>query len=179
MNSGTSTYVRGGERLRQRGTAAHNTLRVDSTEQSEVWASHRCGRRARPANVTGGELWAEGAHDGFSSLHGRPVHGRRVDVDRENLIVTDRVQGAGTHRVETFFHVHPEVEVEEHDGGILLKHSDEVLARMQIEGPARVSVEPSSWHPGFNLSVPARCLRTEWSGSLPYEQHTRIAWESA
>jgi len=46
VNSGVSTYEPGSERLRQRQTAAHNTVRIDEEEQSEVWSSHRCGRRA-------------------------------------------------------------------------------------------------------------------------------------
>ena len=37
VNSGTSVYGIGAERLRQRGTAAHNTLTVDGADSSEVW----------------------------------------------------------------------------------------------------------------------------------------------
>ena len=49
VNSGISTYEPSQERQRQRGTAAHNTVRIDGREQSEIWAAFRVARRARPA----------------------------------------------------------------------------------------------------------------------------------
>src|SRR5271157_263629 len=41
VNSGISTYECGAERQWQRGTAAHNTVRVDGCDQSEVWSAFR------------------------------------------------------------------------------------------------------------------------------------------
>src|SRR4029077_5136808 len=48
VNTGTSTYELSAERLRQRGTAAHNTVVVDGVNSSQVWSSFRGARRARP-----------------------------------------------------------------------------------------------------------------------------------
>src|SRR5258707_12230331 len=48
VNTGTSTYEVSAERLRQRGTAAHNTVMVDGADSSEGWGSFRVGRRVRP-----------------------------------------------------------------------------------------------------------------------------------
>ena len=48
FDSGTSTYERDSERLRQRGTAAHNTVQLGGVDSSEVWSGFRVGRRARP-----------------------------------------------------------------------------------------------------------------------------------
>ena len=45
VDTGVSTYEPCAERLYERSTAAHNTLRVDGEEQAEVWASFRVGRR--------------------------------------------------------------------------------------------------------------------------------------
>src|SRR5450759_4718040 len=55
VNGGTSTYESGDERLRQRGTAAHNTVVVDGQDSSEVWGSFRVARRARPFAVQWGK----------------------------------------------------------------------------------------------------------------------------
>ncbi|MCB1743474.1 MAG: alginate lyase family protein, partial [Gammaproteobacteria bacterium] len=41
VNSGTSSYAKDEERLRQRGTAAHNTVIVDGVDSSEVWSGFR------------------------------------------------------------------------------------------------------------------------------------------
>ena len=51
VNSGTSCYGLGPERLRQRGTAAHNTVVVDGENSSEVWGGFRVAGRARPTGI--------------------------------------------------------------------------------------------------------------------------------
>jgi uncharacterized heparinase superfamily protein len=45
VDTGCSTYEVCDERLRQRGTAAHNTVVVDGEDSSEVWSSFRVARR--------------------------------------------------------------------------------------------------------------------------------------
>ena len=51
VNSGISQYGEGAERHRQRSTAAHNTVEVESANSSEVWAGFRVARRANPFDV--------------------------------------------------------------------------------------------------------------------------------
>ena len=41
VNSGSSLCRIGPERLRQRGTAAHNTVTVEGQDSSEVWSGFR------------------------------------------------------------------------------------------------------------------------------------------
>jgi hypothetical protein len=51
VNSGTSTYESNSVRSFERGAAAHNTVRIDSMDQSEMWAAFRVARPARPHDV--------------------------------------------------------------------------------------------------------------------------------
>ena len=51
VNSGTNVYGIGKERMRQRGTAAHNTVIVAGAISSEVWSGFRVARRANPINL--------------------------------------------------------------------------------------------------------------------------------
>lgn len=46
-----STYA-GAQRQWERSTAAHNTICVDGQDQSEVWGSFRCARRAVPGPIS-------------------------------------------------------------------------------------------------------------------------------
>lgn len=46
VNSGIDRYGSSKERIRQRGTAAHNCMVVDGKDSSEVWGGFRVGRRA-------------------------------------------------------------------------------------------------------------------------------------
>lgn len=163
VNSGTSCYGTSAERLRQRGTAAHNTVVVDGQESSEVWAGFRVARRARPQGLQveddGGEsVRVACAHDGYRRLPGRPEHRREWLMSAGGLSVEDHVVGPfGC--AEARFHVHPDVTVEVGaDGaGGALRLSDGRRVRWRADhGTARV--EPTSWHPRFGRSVPNACL---------------------
>lgn len=115
VDPGTGCYGLSAERLRQRGTRAHNTLSVDGTDSSEVWGGFRVGRRARPfaAEVTAqaDAFTAHGAHDGFAHLPGRIHHHRSWHLAEDRLVVTDSVTGQGQHRIDFGFLLHPAVRV--------------------------------------------------------------------
>ena len=89
VNSGVSQYGLGPERLRQRGTAAHNTVTVDGADSSEVWGGFRVARRAgaslvsaeacdaiAPGNASGVRAVVEAQHDGFTRMARGGVHRR-------------------------------------------------------------------------------------------------------
>ncbi len=158
VNSGSSTYERGAERHRQRGTAAHNTVRIDGEDQSEVWSSFRVARRARPFDVrTDGATFAEAAHDGYRRLSRPVIHRRRLELKQHELLICDRIEGSGEHRVEIFFHFHPGADTQ-----------------ISLDHKLRGSIIESHWHPEFNLSIPNKTLVGSWTGSCPVELVTRI-----
>ncbi|MGB3832263.1 MAG: alginate lyase family protein, partial [Mesorhizobium sp.] len=162
VNSGTSVYGDGPERRRQRGTAAHNTVVVDGEDSSEVWSGFRVARRARPRDLSvsgeGDGFIVACAHDGYRRLAGRPLHRRSWRFDAAGLVVSDRVEGA--HRdAEAAFHFHPDLSPsidEEGRSGALESQAGTVLRWRASRGEARL--EPSTWHPEFGVSLPARRL---------------------
>ena len=160
LNTGISTYDNCAARQAERETAAHNTVRVDGEEQSEVWGAFRVARRARPQGVvTDRRTFAEASHDGYRRLNGRVEHRRKVELREAELVVTDRLEGRGEHRVEMFFHMHPE-------------------ARLEVQWDARVSsrIDRTAWHPEFYLSVDNCTHVGIWTGRLPVELVTRIGF---
>lgn len=106
VNGGTSTYANDTERLRQRGTAAHNTVVVDGKDSSEVWSAFRVGRRARPLDVAWGEdgdgLWLRASHDGYQHLPGSPIHRREWRLSVQALTITDKIDGNCEHAEARF-----------------------------------------------------------------------------
>ncbi len=188
VNSGVSTYEEGSTRLRERRTAAHNTVRIDGEEQSEVWASHRCGRRARPLPVTVGEKWCEGGHDGYRRLRGRPEHRRRVGVVDGSVAIDDAITGSGTHLVESFLHLHPDIAAEISGDAVRLSVGGRALATVRVscdggpDGPSSgahvaLAVETAEWHPEFGLSVPNRRIAATCRGLLPLHIKITIEWD--
>ena len=71
VNSGVSEYKAGLIRDYERGTSAHNTVEVNGTNSSEIWAEFRVARRARPFGLrveqSHKEISVSCAHDGISS----------------------------------------------------------------------------------------------------------------
>ena len=86
-DTGCSTYVPGEVRSYERSTAAHNTVVIDGRDSSEVWASHRVGRR-------------------FDSRR----HKRTFELTADGLKGRDEVFGTGEHCVEVRFHLPPGVD---------------------------------------------------------------------
>lgn len=151
VNSGISTYENGPERLRQRGTAAHNTVRVDGRDQSEVWSAFRVARRARivDSRSTGG-TFCEAAHDGYKRLKSAVIHRRQLALKDRELQVIDTLEGTGEHEVEIFFHVHPQAEVN--------LQLDFLLTREEI---------PSEYYPEFGSAIPNKTIKGAWKGVCP------------
>lgn len=162
VNSGTSVYGTDPERLRQRGTAAHNTILVDQTDSSEVWSGFRVARRARPLGLELAEL-SDGyrvtcAHDGYRRLKGRPLHRREWWFGQGRLAVKDWVEGSHA-KAEAAFHFHPGLTpsiADDGRSGSLTGGATEIMRWRLDRGAARL--EPSTWHPEFGLSLPTHRL---------------------
>jgi uncharacterized heparinase superfamily protein len=186
VNSGISTYEPGEARLQQRGTAAHNTVRIDGEDQCEIWGSHRCGRRARILSVdlrddgTSPHLGA--GHTGFEHLSGRPWHRRGITVGRDSVVVEDEFGEAGPpgreRLVEWFLHFHPDVDLFHEGGEFLIARDGAAVCALVLPDDLRVATERDAWHPGFNLSVPSTRLIASWSGAFPATFSITIEWRS-
>jgi len=172
VNSGISEYGVGKERLRQRGTKAHNALSLDGSDSSEVWSGFRVARRARVGEVTVGEeadgsLHVRASHDGFRRLPGNPRHRRHFSLTSRGLSVLDEVSGRGSHTMATFWHLHPEMAfVEAGPDGVVGPDGARVLD-LDLDPSMDWNVEPVCFHPGFGVSQATERLCGSTTGGLP------------
>lgn len=182
VNSGTSCYGVGDERMRQRGTAAHNTVVVDGKDSSEIWGGFRVARRARPMGLQISQhdaiIVISCAHDGYRWLEGKPRHTRKWQFTGQELIIEDRISG-NFNQATARFHLHPSVKVGE------INLSGVSMMELQLPTSQKVFIsieggllrqEVSSWHPEFGQSELTYCLSAEFKSSLLY---TSIRWENA
>lgn len=171
VDSGTSTYETA-FRMEERGTAAHNTLRLDGNDSSAIWAAHRVARRARITDRRYSPERFGAAHDGY-----RPVIHRRTWSwqGEEAMTVEDELSGTGEHSVEIFWHFHPGVRVEcEAPGRVRI---DQNLILTYAPGQLSGELADSRWNPEFGLSLPNRKLILRYRGSLPFHTQVTIAVE--
>jgi uncharacterized heparinase superfamily protein len=157
VNTGTSTYESNATRHAQRGTAAHNTIRIDEQDSSEVWSAFRVVRRAKPFAVkTDHRTYAEASHDGYTSLTDPIIHRRRIDLEEAALRITDTPEGKGTHKVEIYFHLHPE--------------------NTDTKPSGSATDLETTWNPEFNKSIPNRTILTRWTGRCPVQFEPKITF---
>lgn len=183
VNSGTSCYGRSPERLRQRGTAAHNTVLVDGKDSSEVWGGFRVARRAKPIDLrisaADEPVTVSCSHDGYQRLARECNHRRTWQFFMNELVITDTVSGSVRH-VQARFHLHPSVRVSEkrvdaaQNETVVLQLSSNHDVLLWVQGGA-IRTEASTWHPEFGCSEPNLCLVVD-VGRLPLV--TRLLWES-
>ncbi|MGK5002836.1 heparinase II/III family protein [Janthinobacterium sp. LB2P70] len=177
VNSGTSQYGLGAERLRQRGTAAHNTVQIDGADSSEVWSGFRVARRAYPHDIRidapGPVLGISCTHDGYLRLPGKNIHRRHWRLAAGELAVHDRVSGP-FRLAEAFFHLHPAIRVapgaDRQQCTLLLP--DDSTVHVTID-QGTISVQPGHWHPRFGVSQETHCLRIRFEGA---DLTTRFSW---
>jgi hypothetical protein len=108
IDTGTYAYHTQGQwRQYFRGTAAHNTLRLDGFDQSQSGGNFMWLRKALAGRSTGSGDVFEGWHDGYLRLADPALHRRRITFDKQDrrVLVLDRVECSKGHRVELFWHL--------------------------------------------------------------------------
>ncbi|HET7775733.1 MAG TPA: alginate lyase family protein, partial [Azospira sp.] len=146
VDPGTYAYhTEGAWRAYFRGTAAHNTVRVDGCDQSEpggnfMWlAKARAGCSRWQSTAEADEF--EGWHDGYRRLADPVMHFRRIALDKATgrITIDDRLEMAGAHDIELFFHCSEHCRIEPVDGGYAISHGERTI-RLRLPALAGASV---------------------------------------
>jgi hypothetical protein len=145
IDAGTYVY-QGDKKWRDyfRGTSAHNTLRVDSADQSVsggtfLWTRHAHAVCEIFETSPDADRFA-GSHDGYQRLVD-PVRHRRelvLDKKRRTLDVRDEVRCRSTHLIEVFWHFSERCRVALEDGFAVVATPER---QVRFEWPQGASVE--------------------------------------
>lgn len=195
VDTGAGSYEADAEREHLRGTAAHNTIRVDETNQFVVWQSFRIGRRAfvHDVQARAGPGWHNitAWHDGYKPLG--IVHRRAIlGLEGAGWLVADWIEGTGPHTAESFIHLHPDIVpsyiapggIEPATEAVALNPPGWSLAAVRLPG---LQIKPDHYSTHLGERQPSQTLfansREElpfcwayWIAPFPSEQ---IRWEAA
>jgi len=179
IDPGTYAYhTQGPWRQYFRGTAAHNTVRIDGLSQSESGGNFMWLKKA----VAGCSSWRpsaerdvfEGWHAGYLRLADPVMHRRRITLEKraKRVVIEDSLQMSGAHDVELFFHCAERCRVDPVPGGYLLHHEGRALSLTlpQAEGASsrvhRGDLDPiSGWvSRRFDAKQPAPTIA--WKANL-------------
>jgi hypothetical protein len=146
-----------------RGTAAHNTVRVDGADQSTATGPTMWQRRATPRLIAVKRerdmTWLEGEHDGYEPVTHRRAVAQAFD---DYLLIIDWLLGDDTHTVERFFHLSPKLGITADGSAIAIETSN---GAMNVYGG--LSPTPG-WHSDhFWRRQQSTTLYDKWTGSLP------------
>jgi hypothetical protein len=137
-----------------RGTAAHNTVRIDGSNQSQSGGNFMWLRKA----AVGCSLWQSsverddfvGWHDGYGSLPDPVMHFRHITLEKRarRIVIDDRLVMSGTHDVELMFHCSERCQVGPGAQGYMLTRDNRTvaLALPQVPGSS-VQVHYGSTEP--------------------------------
>lgn len=180
IDPGAYEYVGpGADRDLFRGTAMHNTLRVDGLSQADP-ATPFSWRQLPQAKA---EQWIQGQnfdllvanHDGYQRLSS-PVTHRRWVVSLKNgiYLIRDVVEGQGTHRLDLSWHLAQELQLVE-DGLYRVKGASQGLALLPCEGHGWAEeVRRESWSPAYGQKAPMTVLNFSTTSTMPAEFATLL-----
>jgi len=154
VNSGTSLYGVSEERLRQRQTAAHNTVEVCGQNSSEVWSGFRVARRAE-ATLTGSAADSDvvklvASHDGYKRLRPKVTHQRAIEATSRFCQIEDTL----SEQVEAVFHlhIHPRVKVNRINATTVELVTPSRSA-ITFTSDQEIKLSPSTYHPNFGVTI--------------------------
>ena len=181
VNSGTSEYGIGSERLRQRGTPAHSTLSINGKNSSDVWSGFRVGTRARPGAVAfqtfDTEATVQGSHDGYRVEAGSPVHCRKWSLKPGSLEIEDTVSGKSSYTIDAVFRLHPSVSaVQGKKNTLLLTLSSGHTAIFAHAADVDVVMEATTWHPKFGTTEESSLIRCTKKGKETINLKFNLTW---
>lgn len=175
VNSGISEYGLSRERLRQRGTSAHNTVEIAGKNSSNIWSGFRVAQRAtitrRHFSQDNGRIFFGAEHDGYIKQGVKTIHSRLWEVTRSSFSIVDKLSGK-SERAASFLHLHPDVEVSFcSSDGVCLKVGNYVVDVLCENG--ELSLQESLWFPGFGISVPNKRLKIVFHAN---QIKTNVKW---
>ena len=161
-----------------RGTAAHNTVRIDGADQSEIGGNFMWLRKARATlhDVRLGperDTW-DASHDGYRSLNDPVAHRRRIEVEhaQRRVVVTDTLHCTGVHAAEVCWQFAEGLRVEVCGDEVVAHDERGPVLTMSMPGTALAprlylgSTDPKAgWVSRcFGAKQPAPSIR--WAGTL-------------
>ena len=169
VDAGTGSYWRD-RRWRDyfRGTAAHNTVRVDGLDQSSgggrfLWLK-KARTRIDAVPVSPTDFFLAASHDGYLRLADPVRHHRSIAFKDNALVVHDHIAGQHAHRSEIFWHFAPHLAVDLAGQGVTVR-TDRYTLTLQASCGSLALVRgadnpPLGWYStAYDVRTPCTVLR--------------------
>ena len=146
VDTGISTYEKNTTRQYERTTHSHNTVKIGSKEQTQVWGGFRVAKRAKITHLIEKPNLIEASHDGY--LSDGHKHTRSFLWGEKYLILKDKINRSTSNNAKAYFHLHFSVKKPLVDGNTITLESSGVS--IKFEGASNICIEEYQLSEGFN-----------------------------
>ena len=146
VDTGISTYEKNAIRQYERATSSHNTVKIASKDQTQVWGGFRVAKRAKIIHLTEKPNLIEASHDGY--LIDGYKHTRSFLWGEKHLILSDEINRSTSNKAKAYFHLHFSVTKPLVDGNTIILESSGVS--IEFERASTISIEEYQLSAGFN-----------------------------
>jgi uncharacterized heparinase superfamily protein len=195
VDCGRSTYQPTEWGRYGRSVRSHNAITIDSYEPCVTHAyngfvppmlAEYCGKPPRvQVDRAPDSVRIRVDYYGFQRLQDELIVTRVFEVSQNQIRILDEISGNGTHLVETFFHLHPDIGLLSQDkNGVELAVGSERVSLVTTEDATRrVDIfrgedgsQPAGWFSGrYGESLPTITLRYQQKTALPVRNAYTIA----
>jgi len=146
VDVGTSTYEKNAIRQSERATHSHNTVKIGSKDQTQVWGGFRVAKRAKITHLIEKSNLIEASHDGYMSDGYK--HTRSFIWGEKYLILKDKINRSTINNAKAYFHLHFSVSKPLVDGNNVILESSGVS--IEFERASSICIEEYQLSIGFN-----------------------------
>ncbi|KNY26589.1 heparinase II/III family protein [Pseudobacteroides cellulosolvens] len=151
-----------------RGTCAHNTVAIDSCDQSVITGNFMWGKRANSKLLGYSELTSvKGSHDGYIRLNGGVIHTRQISYQKPSnkWLIEDELISEDEHLAEVHFHIHPNCRVTEKNRKIVIEF-EKGICTLEPDSASDISLHHGKeesllgWYsPSYDTKIPCSTLK--------------------
>ncbi|MBN2473998.1 MAG: alginate lyase family protein [Pirellulales bacterium] len=180
VDGGVFNYQDDAMRRYCRGSAAHNVLVIDDSDQCDMWSRFRMGYRGWPrgfaSGETGGFYWARARHDAYRRLGVFTVGRWMACRPGGPWFCIDWADAAGRHKLTSRLHFHPDVEAGQLGPNEIRLDAHGATYYLRALAPGEVTVKSGWYCP--ELGQRLRCPVVEWTAtaSLPLVCGWHLVW---
>jgi len=171
-----------------RSTTAHNTVRVDRKNQGQGGSLIQRRRRFTvefsDAGHSDQRAFLQAEHTGYDHLGVHHVRRFQLELDGSSLFLLDEFFGKGEHRLESAFHLAPDVDPKLEAGGgrvtlrrpgcgtVVTLNTPKDWSLVVVKGQDDPKLGWYSRQPGHKQ--PSYCVLAKYKGRLPVRARTLI-----
>ncbi|MDA9228159.1 heparinase II/III family protein [Flavobacteriales bacterium] len=149
VDTGISTYKKNNTRQEERSTHSHNTVKIGSKDQTQVWGGFRVGKRARINHLAEKLNCIEASHDGYLNIG--LIHKRSFFWEEKEIIIIDKISKPTNNISKAFFHFHSSINLSQIDNNTVVIDSLGIV--INFEKASNIFIDKYKLSQGFNKSV--------------------------